>query len=132
MKFKLKDKVRFISGIHSIGSEPSKGTEGVIVVIEKGQLLPFGVEFKEFKRGHDCGGVCKKYHGWYVSGDQIIKVSNELSKKVSNKKVLDKRLKIIKEISLNKDYKKCFKNLKEIKKEVETWDESKIMSYNLD
>lgn len=52
------------------------GETGVVVDIQPNNLQPnkymIGVCWdKKVRNRHDCGGTCKKGHGWYVGPEQI-------------------------------------------------------------
>jgi len=103
-----------------------KGLKGTVLQIAGGDDDPLlRVKWDKNVDGHNCYGLCKNGYGWEILSSKIRLVNQEKD----SKKIKAKKARIIKEIKANKDFSKCFKNAKAIKKEVESWDESKILGW---
>ena len=78
MIYKIGQKVRILK-IEKINNFDLIGRTGKIITIAKSNILPIGVEFDDYIKGHDCGGKGKKGHCRWVKIDEI-----ELIKKGGN------------------------------------------------
>lgn len=117
-EYKIGDRVKLIKDY----DQALKGSVGTIIELKIGLV---GIKFdKQSSRYHSCDGRCESDEGYYVNMNSIMKLNN-YTKKQLNEKIK----KIIIEIKINKDFSSCFKN---VKKEVNDWDENQIINYKLD
>lgn len=69
MNFKVGDRVIATS----LDSQDTRvrGKMGTVVEVSP---RPYGVEFDDFTRGHDCRGLTRAGHGWYMEEDGLQRV----------------------------------------------------------
>lgn len=65
--FKIGDRVRYIGGFCLIKIKPDED-EGTVVIVDGDSV---GVEWDRNVDGHDCDGLCKSGHGWYIGKESV-------------------------------------------------------------